>query len=42
MKKIACMAVCVSLVVFFIAVTASAQLLDNVWFEVKAKLIATT
>jgi outer membrane lipoprotein-sorting protein len=38
MKKIACMAVCIALLIFFMAPVASAQILDDVWFEVKVKL----
>ena len=38
MKKIACMAICIALLIFFTAPVASAQILDNVWFEVKVKL----
>ena len=37
MKKIACMAVCIALLVFLIAPVASAQLLDGQWFELKIK-----
>ena len=38
MKKIACMVVCIALLIFFMEPVASAQILDNVWFEVKVKL----
>ena len=38
MKKIACMTVCIALLVFLVAPVASAQLLDGQWFQMKFKV----
>lgn len=37
MKKIACMVVCIALLVFLLVPVTSAQLLNNQWFDIKFK-----